>query len=102
MVYLLIYVNDVLITSNKTMMVKTFVVELGNVFAIRDWVIFFFLGVDVIRTSIDLHLSYHKYIKDILQWIGMQNCKPIAFPLSKTIKLSNYIVTCFEDVTLFR
>ena len=47
----------------------------------------FFFGLQIKQLSEDIFISQSKYIKDILQKFGIENCKFSSIPMSHTCKL---------------
>jgi len=62
------------------------------------------LGIEVRREKDTLLLSQEKYAREILERVGMKNCKPSATPLSAKEKLSKFEgeVLGAEDSTKYR
>ena len=61
--YLLVYVDDLVITGNNLCFVSEIVAQLGNWFSLKDMgQLNFFLGMEIISTKYWLLLSQHKYI----------------------------------------
>ncbi|KAJ4721038.1 Retrovirus-related Pol polyprotein from transposon TNT 1-94 [Melia azedarach] len=90
--YLLIYVDDILLISNHTSMLRTFTTRLSNRFSLKDLgELNYFLGVETIRTSTGLFLSQQRYILDLLQRTNMHEAKEVSTPLSssETLKLDD-------------
>ena len=81
--YLLVYVDDLVITGNNPTLVTTFIQQLGNMFSLKDMgPLHFFLGVEVIPTKAGLFLTQHKYIRELLANSNMSGAKDISTPLS--------------------
>ena len=65
--YLLIYVDDIIITSIDTAVIDCFVTDLANRFSIKDLgLLIYFLGVKVVHNKNALLLSQKRYIQDLL------------------------------------
>jgi histone deacetylase 1/2 len=87
--YLLLYVDDIVLTGSSLDLLQRIVDHLRNEFAIRDMgELRFFLGIDVRRTSAGFSLSQARYAEDILQRAGMSSCKPAPTPIDAKSKLS--------------
>ena len=75
--FLLVYVDDVVITGNSHVLIKHIIQQLNNAFSLRDLgPLYYFLGVKLQQITDGLFLSQHSYIQDILRIAGMLNCKP--------------------------
>ncbi|XP_034685771.1 uncharacterized mitochondrial protein AtMg00810-like [Vitis riparia] len=101
-VYLLLYVDDMVLTTTNPALIKTLITRLSKEFAMKDLgSLHYFLSVEVQHNSQGLFLSQTKYALDLLQRADMIEAKPISTPfvvgqhLSTTGKL-------FSDPTLFR
>jgi hypothetical protein len=86
--YLLVYVDDLVITGNNPTLATTFIQQLGDMFSLKDMgPLHFFLGVEVIPTKVGLFLTQHKYIRELLANSNMSGAKDISKPLSTTQSL---------------
>ena len=89
--YLLVYMNDILITSSNATKISHLMSQLNSLFALKDfWRLHYFLGLEATYpTSSTIHLSQTKYIQDLLNKAGMASAKPMPAPhthWSKTTK----------------
>lgn len=83
LVYVLVYVDDILIIGNNTSLVTQIIKGLGSDFALKDLgSLHYFLGIEVIQNSAGVILSQSKYATDLLLKAGMQGCTPCASPSS--------------------
>nr|CAN68480.1 hypothetical protein VITISV_007280 [Vitis vinifera] len=93
LLYLLVYVDDIIITGNSDDLVSQVVECLAQRFSLKDLgPLSYFLGVEVVHHRHGLLLSQRRYIKDLLTRTNMQAIKPIHTPLptsSSFIKLSS-------------
>ena len=81
--YLLVYVDDILLTGSNYAMLHHLIQLLSFEFKLRDLgVVHYFLGIEVQSTDMGLMLRQHKYILDILTRAGMTSCKPVDTPVS--------------------
>jgi hypothetical protein len=88
-IFLLVYVDDIIVTSSSQEAVSALLQDLRAEFALKDLEpLHYFLGIEVKTINDGLHLSQSKYASDILKWVGMTNCKPVTTPLPISEKLS--------------
>ena len=81
-IVLLIYVDDIVLTSNNPGALPKLLVELGRLFAMKDLgPIHYFLGIEAYRVDSDLYLTQTTYIWDLLRQTNMQDAKPIESPV---------------------
>jgi histone deacetylase 1/2 len=87
--FVLIYVDDIIVTSSSPRAIPALLQDLNKDFAIKDLGdLHFFLGMEVNKIQGGLLVTQAKYASDILERIGMIKCKPTPTPLSSTEKLS--------------
>ncbi|KAJ9552510.1 hypothetical protein OSB04_016555 [Centaurea solstitialis] len=80
-VYVLIYVDDLIITGSNSSFIDELVKYLNSVFSLKDLGdLNYFLGIEVHRSSSSLLLSQRRYILDLLERSKMTGAKPIASP----------------------
>ncbi|PKU64369.1 Retrovirus-related Pol polyprotein from transposon TNT 1-94 [Dendrobium catenatum] len=86
LIYILVYVDDILLTGNDQAQITHLLSALHNIFHMKNLgSISYFLGMQVLHTTTGFHLSQSKYAADILQKAGMADCKSISSPIaSKT------------------
>ncbi|KAM1277315.1 hypothetical protein ACFX13_030432 [Malus domestica] len=102
-IYLLIYVDDILITGNNIQCINTLIKDMGSVFSMKDLgPLHYFLGMEVHRSSNGIHLSQSKYISDLLHRTNMVACKPVSTPAVSGKRLSLYDGEPLQDITKFR
>jgi hypothetical protein len=101
-IYLLLYVDDIVITGSNTSLVHQFIASLSNEFSLKDLgALHYFLGVEVQPTDQGLLLIQTKYAIDLLQRASMVDAKPISTPFI----VGQYLTaggTLYTDPTLFR
>lgn len=94
--YLLLYVDDIILTASSTKLLVCFMSSLRNEFAMSDLgSIKHFLGISVTFTSQGIFLYQKQYTKDILARSNMSNCNPCHMPINTHSKLST---TCGPPV----
>ncbi|KAF7810568.1 Copia protein [Senna tora] len=81
-VFVLIYVDDILITRNDNKYLDTFIQQLNNTFALKDLgSLYYFLGIEVFRDKLGFHLCQAKYTLDILKRFEMTISAPVSTPM---------------------
>jgi hypothetical protein len=87
--YLLIYVDDIIIARSTDAAVEALLNDLRSEFALKDLgPLNYFLGIEVKPNSDGIVLTQEKYTRDILRWVGMQDCKAMRTPLPIDEKMS--------------
>lgn len=86
-VYVLVYVDDIIITSSSSRATDHLIKELQQEFAIKDLGrLHYFLGIEMVLIKEGIILAQKKYIDDLLRRMNMTNCKPIVTPMASTEK----------------
>jgi hypothetical protein len=102
-IYILIYVDNIIITYSKPAAIDDLLHSLTHDFAVKDLgTLNFFLGVEVISNPHGIILSQHRYIMDLLIRTKMSEAKPINTPMASTTNLSAFEGEPFPDHTLYR
>jgi hypothetical protein len=84
-IYLLVYVDDIIITSSSLAAIDALLADLWSNFALKDLgSLNYFLGIQVTCLSNGILLSQEKYATDLLRRVGMLFCKPVSIPMSAT------------------
>ncbi|XP_021990659.2 uncharacterized mitochondrial protein AtMg00810-like [Helianthus annuus] len=100
--YLLVYVDDLILTGNQSTALQTFISCLNTEFAIKDLgKLNYFLGLEVTYTTSGLFLNQSKYTKDILARAKMLEAKPAPIPLSTNVSFV-FVGDPYPDVTHYR
>jgi hypothetical protein len=87
-IYLLVYVDDIIITSSSATAVTALLQDLRSDFTLKDLgEQHYFLGIQASRSADGLVLSQEKYASEILKKVGMHGCKPVRTPLVMSQKL---------------
>ena len=98
--YLLVYVDDLILTSNEPEFIRSCISRMNSEFAIKDnGPLSHFMGLEVVYTCDGLFLSQDKYAHDICTRVGLLSSKPVATPLST----SDYLMSLgkpFHDPTI--
>lgn len=104
-VYLLVYVDDIILIALSTTALTGFISALHMEFDLKDiGSLHYFLGVSVHQTRSGFFLSQRKYAEEILDRAAFSNCKPCSTPVDTSTKLSLDVSTghSVDDPTLFR
>jgi hypothetical protein len=81
-VYLLLYVNDIVLTTSTTDLLQRMIVALQREFMMKDLgPLHHFLGIIAERRPQGLFLHQRQYVIDILERADMSDCKPCSTPL---------------------
>jgi hypothetical protein len=101
--FVLIYVDDIIITTSKPESIDDLLLSLTHDFAVKDLGnLNFFLGIEVLSNPYGIILSQHRYIIDLLHRTKMSEAKPITTPMASTTSLSAFEGELFPDLTLYR
>jgi len=91
-IYLLLYVDDMLIASRDKSLIKKLKTQLSNEFDMKELgAAKKILGMEICRDrqAGKLFLSQQNYIERVLDRFNMNNCKPVSTPLATHFKLSS-------------
>jgi hypothetical protein len=82
-IFLLIYVDDIIVTSSSDKAINALLQDLTSDFAIKDLgPLHYFLGIEVQPLHDGLILTQAKYAAELLEKAGMSDCKSAPTPLS--------------------
>jgi histone deacetylase 1/2 len=89
-VYLLVYVDDIIITSNNSSLLQFLIDKLNRAFSLKHLgSLDYFLGIEVNQLpNGSLFLTQSKYIHDLLNRTNMLDSAPVSTPMQSTSKLS--------------
>ncbi|KAJ0838020.1 putative RNA-directed DNA polymerase [Helianthus annuus] len=88
-VFLLVYVDDVVVTGNSENEIERIKHVLHETFRIKDLgVLKYFLGIEVLYDNNTVCLNQRKYCLELLNDFGYLGCKPVSVPIKQ-----NYLVT---------
>ncbi|GJV78719.1 ribonuclease H-like domain-containing protein [Tanacetum coccineum] len=86
--YLLLYVDDIILTSSSTSLLQRIISSLHVEFAMTDLgPLNYFLGISATYTTSGIFLSQTKYAIEILKRAQMLNCNPCRTPVDTEKKL---------------
>jgi hypothetical protein len=92
MVYVLAYVDDIIVASSSSKVTTALLQDLERNFALKDLGdLHYFLGIEVTKTQQGIMLNQRKYSEDLLRKAGMFNCKAVNTPLSTSERLSAHV-----------
>ncbi|XP_031282938.1 uncharacterized protein LOC116141598 [Pistacia vera] len=102
-VYLLVYVDDILITENAPDLITKVIQDLNSQFALKVMgPVHFFLRFEVKRNASGLLLTQSKYAQDLLEKANMAGCNPGSTPMTVGTKLSKEEGELFDQPTFYR
>lgn len=100
---LLVYVDDLFITSDSDTEIDKVKGFLKQKFTIKDLGHSkYFLGLELPRSEDGMFVNQRKYAMDLLQDDGMMGCKPTSTPFPKNYKLSEEDGELLEDPQAYR
>jgi len=101
--YLLLYVDDIVLTASSTALLHRITERLHSEFAMTDLGdLHHFLGISVTRSTDGHFLSQRQYAVDLLQRAGMAECHSTATPVDTRAKLSATDGDPVEDASQYR
>ncbi|KAG7568161.1 Reverse transcriptase RNA-dependent DNA polymerase [Arabidopsis thaliana x Arabidopsis arenosa] len=100
--YVLVYVDDFIVTGNNNKMVNQVLASFAERFSIKDPTdLHYFLGIEVTRTAKGMHLIQRRYVTDLLTRHNMLDAKPITTPLQAAPKLTLTSGNPLEDASQY-
>ena len=102
LIYLLLYVDNIILTGNNPALINQFISQLHSEFAVKDLgPLSYFLGLEVSYIPDGFFLSQVKYATDILARAQLLDSKPVTTPMIVSQRLSSE-GTPFAHPTLYR
>ncbi|XP_019190312.1 PREDICTED: uncharacterized protein LOC109184730 [Ipomoea nil] len=102
LVYLLVYVDDILLMGSDQALVTHLLSKLSATFKIRDLgEPNFFLGIETVKCDDEILLSQQQYMNDILKHAGIAECKPLSIPISVS-KIVPFSADLYDDPTSYK
>jgi len=102
-IYILFYVDDILITGSSASVINNIIHYLQTTFVVKDLgSLTYFLGVEALWCTDGMYLTQRKYIVDLLKRSKMENAKPCTSPMASNCRLTSTDGTPFEDISLYR
>ncbi|KAL5789447.1 hypothetical protein ACOSQ2_004335 [Xanthoceras sorbifolium] len=103
LLYVLVYVDDILITGTDNRLIHQAIEVLHSRFALKALgAVNYFLGFEAFRNDHGIYLTQTKYILDLLTKTQLLNSKLCDTPICSSVKLSLYSGKAFADPTLYR
>lgn len=104
LVYLLVYVDDIIITGRSNYLIQSLVHHLNSNFSLKQLgQLDYFLGIEVHHTPTgSVLLTQSKYICDLLHKTDMAEAKPISSPMVTNLRLSKNGDDLLSDPTMYR
>ncbi|GJQ96014.1 ribonuclease H-like domain-containing protein [Tanacetum coccineum] len=100
--YLLLYVDDIILTASSTLLLQRIISLLHAEFAMTDLgPLNYFLGISATHTTSGIFLSQTKYAIEILEQAQILNCNPCRTPIDTEKKLGPE-GSPITDPTLYR
>jgi hypothetical protein len=82
MVYLLLYVDDIILTTSSSELLRRTIAALQLEFAMKDLgLLHHFLGITVEHCSYGLFLHQRTYTLNVIKRVAMADCKPCTTPV---------------------
>lgn len=101
--YLVVYVDDLLMTRNNESYIASIKKELKKGFEMTDLgYVHYYLGIEVTQHPKSIFLSQKKCIGDLLNKFGMTKCNPLTTPMEQNLKLTSIEGKECEDATKYR
>jgi len=102
-VFLLVYVDDIILTGNHAVTMNMLIAKLKIDFAMKDLgPLGYFLGIQATRDTNGLHLRQTKYVLDLLNRTQMAESKPYRAPCTAGSKMSKYDGELLPDPSEYR
>jgi len=102
MAYLLLYVDDIILTASTNDLRKSLMASLSSEFTMKDLGhLNDFLGISVTRHKGGYFLSQRKYAEEIINRASMISCKSTQTPVDTKPKISAKIGIPYEDPTKY-
>ncbi|XP_073357847.1 uncharacterized protein [Aegilops tauschii subsp. strangulata] len=101
--YLLLYVDDIILTASTVALLQRLTAHLRDEFALKDLgPLHYFLGIEVVRWPDGFFLHQQRYAHELLDRAGMLNCKPAPTPVDTKAKVSALEGSPASDAAFYR
>ena len=102
LLFLLLYVDDIILTASSKVLCKSIISLLASEFAMKYLgSLHYFLSIAVSSELGGLFLSQRKYATEIIERSGMSSCKPTHTPVDTSGKMSAFDSPHVTDPTLY-
>lgn len=103
-VYLLVYVDDIIITSNNTTLLTSIINKLNSDFSLKHLGnLDYFLGIEVKPSAQgSMFLTQTKYVRDLLQRTNMAGSSSVTTPMQSSCKLTKLGSPALADPYMYR
>lgn len=99
----IVYVDDIIISSNNDTEVALLKTQLKSFFKLRDLgEMKYFLGLEIARSSEGIYICQRKYALDLLDETGLLGCKPSSVPMDPSVKYSQETGGELVDAAAYR
>ncbi|CAL1386830.1 unnamed protein product [Linum trigynum] len=100
---LLIYVDDMVISGDDEEGIREVTDVLRSTFNLKELGnLAYFLGLEVHRSSLGIHIGQRKYVMDLLEEAQMDTCTPCATLMEQNLKLRQTEGEALSDGSLYR
>jgi Reverse transcriptase (RNA-dependent DNA polymerase) len=101
--YILVYVDDILVTGNSTKTIHSLLHALQQQFSLKNLgCLNYFLGIEVTNDKGTLHLTQTRYLQSLLERTHMENANPIHTPMITGQQLSKFSGSRLSDPHIYR
>lgn len=102
-IFILVYVDDIMITSFSSMVVDNLITSLNQAFPIKDLGrLSYFFGLELEYLLYGIIISQQKYVFELLKKTGMSGANSIPPPMSASTNLSKFNSPSFDNITLLQ
>uniref|UniRef100_A0A2N9HWY9 Reverse transcriptase Ty1/copia-type domain-containing protein n=1 Tax=Fagus sylvatica TaxID=28930 RepID=A0A2N9HWY9_FAGSY len=102
-IYLLLYVDDIIITGNNSSAVSNIISQLSAVFELKDLgPLRYFLGLQIDYKKGGFFVHQRKYLTDLLHKFTLTDCKAASTPIATTPLLTSTSTELLSDPTPYR
>ena len=103
LMYMLVYVDDIVLTGNNPGAIEQVIKSLSQSFAVQDMgALSYFLGVEIDYQPDSIILSQKKYILDLISKAGLSDSKPVSSPMPTSANLTLGDSPTFDNPVRYR